>query len=210
MSLADWLDISQTEGHGDASVAVGSKGYHTGRLNRQTVITWVAADVAPIERTVIQQGRGPMSTFKSRSTSVSYKGARIKLTGVSNEKYLTFALGDGDLLLNMPQTYIAAGVEMPTKMAVPGTGSEIGIPGDPGASNAYDFSITFDVPENVGERQTRQVIAQNPDKTYSAICTIISTPNEAYVEIPEGDIILDHMGTPVTIEVKSNTAWEIV
>lgn len=209
MALADWLDISQIDGEGDASVSVGSKGYHTGRLNRQTVIKWVAADVAPIERTVIQQGRGPMSTFKSPSRSVTYKGGQIRLTGVSNERYLTFTFGEGDLLLDMPRTYIAAGVERPTRI-VQGMDSDAGIPGDPGASSAYDFSIIFDVPENVGERQTRQIIAHNPDKTYSAICTIISTPNEAYVEIPEGDIILDHLGTPVTIEVKSNTKWDIV
>lgn len=208
MSLADWLDISQMDGEGDASVSVSSKVYHTGRLNRQTAITWVAADVAPIERTVIQQGRGPMSAFKSPSRSVPYKGGKIMLIGVSNERYLTFTFGEGDLSLTMPQKYIAAGVEMPTRI-VQGMDSDAGIPGDPGASSAYDFSIILDVPENDGKRRTRQVIAHNPDKTYSAICTIISTPNTAYVEIPEGDITLNYLGTPVTIEVKSNTKWWI-
>jgi hypothetical protein len=41
------------------------------------------------------------------------------------------------------------------------------------------------------------------------VCTLTSAAGDAYVTIAEGDIELDYQGTPVAVEVKSNTTWTI-
>ena len=204
MAKAEWVELSQSSGSGDAAVTVSSKTRHTGRKNRETTLRWTAIDLEPIERKVIQQSDGTMVSIKGNQYSAPHQGMRVVLSGHSNAEALKFSLGAGNLEIAIPQLYTAAGVEIPTKGAYT-------IPGDPGATESYWFSIVIDVPENtVGEKLTRQIIARDLYDTVFASVMIVSTPLDIYLEIiPEGDITIDADGTPVTVEVRSNTNWVI-
>lgn len=57
MAKADWVKVNPSQGSGDANVNVSSNAPHTGRVLRTTVLTWKAANVTDIPRTVNQAGK---------------------------------------------------------------------------------------------------------------------------------------------------------
>ena len=57
MAKANWVKVDPSQGSGDATVNVSSNTEHTGRVARTTTLTWKAANVADIQRTVNQAGK---------------------------------------------------------------------------------------------------------------------------------------------------------
>ena len=102
--------------------------------------------------------------------------------------------------VTLPSTYTANSVS---------TNNGANISGDPGASAQYNFSIAINVPANTGTSAlTRQIIVTG-DGGQQDVCLLTLAAGDAYVTIAEGAIELDYLGTPVTVEVKSNTNWTI-
>jgi hypothetical protein len=56
--------------------------------------------------------------------------------------------------------------------------------------------------------KTRQIIVSD-EGGHQDVCLLTSAAGDAYVTVAEGVIELDYLGTPVTVEVKSNTTWTI-
>lgn len=54
MAKANWVKVNPSQGSGDANVNVSSATAHTGRTARQTTLTWKAANVTDVVRTVNQ------------------------------------------------------------------------------------------------------------------------------------------------------------
>lgn len=200
MAKADWVKISPASGSGNTDVNVSSHKEHTGRLFRTTTLTWKAANVTDIVRTVHQAGK-PEYVNITDSASVDKLGKLVTITGVSNSKKLTFYLGIGDLDISLPNTYIANSIT---------TSNGSNIVGDPGAIAEYIFSIPIIVPANNTEfSKTKQIIVTDEAGNRDT-CTITSTSEDAYIIIAEGNIELDYRGNPVTVKVESNTDWRIV
>ena len=57
MAKADWLKVNPASGSGNANVNVSSQTEHTGRVARTTVLTWKAANVQDVVRSVNQAGK---------------------------------------------------------------------------------------------------------------------------------------------------------
>ena len=55
---------------------------------------------------------------------------------------------------------------------------------------------------------SRQIIVSDEGGNRD-VCTLTSAAGDAYVTVAEGTIELDYQGTPVNVEVKSNTTWTI-
>ena len=199
MAKAEWLNTSPAAGSGNGTVTVKSNGEHTGRKVRTTTLTWKAANVQNIERTVNQAGK-PENVSIDENASADKNGKVVTISGVSNSAKLTFSLGSGDLDITLPTSYTVNGMAVDNGAA---------ISGDPGASAEYNFSIAINVPANTATAsKTRQIIVRD-EAGKDDICLLTSAAGDAYVTIPEGAIELDWQGTPVTIEVKSNTAWTV-
>lgn len=199
MAKASWIKVDPTSGSGDANVKVSSTAEHTGRVARTTVLTWKAANVENVVRTVNQAGK-PEYVDIDDAVSADKAGKVVTISGVSNSKKLTFSLGTGDLTITMPSTYTANSVS---------TSNGANINGDPGATAVYNFSIVINVPANTStSAKTRQLIVTD-EGGHQDICLITSAAGDAYVTIAEGNIELDYKGTAVTVEVKSNTNWTI-
>lgn len=200
MAKASWVKVTPSQGSGDATVNVSSQSEHTGRVARTSVLTWKAANVADIQRTVNQAGK-PEFVDIADAASADKAGKVVTISGVSNSKKLTFSFGTGNLTeIILPFTYTANSVS---------TNNGANISGDPGASAEYNFSISITVPANDEiTAKTRQVIVTD-EAGNRDICTLTSAAGDAYVTIAEGDIELDYLGTPVAVEVKSNTTWTI-
>lgn len=200
MAKANWVKVNPSQGSGNATVNVSSASEHTGRVARTTILTWKAANVENIQRTVNQAGK-PEYVDIADAASADKAGKVVTISGVSNSKKLTFSLGTGDLTeITLPNTYTANSVST-------SNGASIG--GDPGAVSEYNFSISITVPANDDiTAKTRQVIVTD-EAGHQDICLLTSAAGDAYVTITEGDIELDYLGTAVAIEVKSNTTWTI-
>lgn len=200
MAKANWVKVNPSQGSGNATVNVSSNGEHTGRVARTSILTWKAANVADIQRTVNQAGK-PEYVDIADAASADKAGKVVTISGVSNSKKLTFSFGTGNLTdITLPSTYTANSVS---------TANGAAITGDPGAAAEYNFSISITVPANDDiTAKTRQIIVTD-EAGHQDVCTLTSAAGDAYVTIAEGDIELDYQGTPVAVEVKSNTTWSI-
>lgn len=199
MAKADWVKVTPSQGSGDANVNVSSNVPHTGRVLRTTILTWKAANVTDIPRTVNQAGK-PEYVDIDDAASADKAGKVVTISGVSNSKKLTFSLGTGDLEITLPTTYTANSIN---------TNNGVAISGDPGAVTEYPFSIVITVPANDDvTAKTRQIIVTD-EGGHQDVCLLTSAAGDAYVTVAEGVIELDYLGTPVTVEVKSNTTWTI-
>jgi hypothetical protein len=200
MAKANWVKVTPAQGSGDATVNVSSTAEHTGRVARTTILTWKAANVQNVQRTVNQAGK-PEYVDIADAASADKAGKVVTISGVSNSKKLTFSFGTGDLTdITLPATYTANSVS---------TSNGAAISGDPGAAAEYNFSISITVPANNDiEAKTRQIIVTD-EGGHQDVCTLTSAAGDAYVTIAEGNIELDYLGTAVAVEVKSNTTWTI-
>lgn len=199
MAKANWVKVNPSQGSGDANVNVSSQAEHTGRVARTTVLTWKAANVADVQRTVNQAGK-PEYVDVADAASADKAGKVVTISGVSNSAKLTFSLGTGDLDISLPSSYSANSMTTQNGEA---------ISGDPGASAEYPFSIVITVPANdTIEEKTRQIIVTDEGGNQDT-CLLTSAAGDAYVRIAEGVIELDYKGTAVTVAVESNTTWTI-
>lgn len=199
MEIADWLVVTPASGSGNASVSVKSGAEHTGRSVRQTVLLFKAANVPDVSRTVNQAGKPEYVDIADTATSPK-EGKTVTITGISNSAKLTFSLGVGGLEVTLPETYLANSVA---------TANGAAIAGDPGASSAYNFSIAVVVPANESINELSRQIIVTDEAGNQDVCTLTQTAGDAYLTVTAGDINLDYLGTPVTVEVQSNTSWTI-
>lgn len=199
MAKAKWVNVSPSQGSGNATVNVSSVSEHTGRTARSTTLTWKAANVADVVRTVSQAGK-PEYVDIDDAASADQAGKTVTISGVSNSKKLTFSLGTGDLIVYLPTTYLANSLS---------TNNGANISGDPGASTEYPFSISIVVPANTTtSAKSRQIIVTD-EAGHQDVCTLTSAAGDAYLTVQIGDIELDYKGTPVNVSVESNTSWTI-
>lgn len=199
MAKASWVKVDPSQGSGNATVNVSSSSEHSGRKVRTTILTWKAANVEDIQRTVKQAGK-PEFVDIADSISADKEGKVVTIGGVTNSQKLTFSFGIGDLVLTLPSTYNANSVS---------TNNGSIIDGDPGALAQFPFTISITVPANTEiTPKTRQLIVTD-EAGNQDVCVITSAAGDAYVTVAEGDIELDYIGSPVAVQILSNTNWTI-
>ena len=65
------------------------------------------------------------------------------------------------------------------------------------------------VPANESvDPKTRQIIVTD-DGGHQDVCLLTVAAGDAYLRVTEGEISLDYLGTPVTVNVESNTEWTV-
>jgi hypothetical protein len=206
MAYANWLQPSKTSGNGNDTVGVTAKSDNTGRNSRQTTITFKAANLADVARTVTQSGKPEFVTIQS-TASVSKSGVTtLTISGTSNSSKLTFSLGSGATLsLTLPSTYTANSTS---------TSNGAAISGDPGASAEYNFSIAFsNIPANatVSNKTAQLIVTDNAGNT--ATCSITQAAADATLSVSPASVTLDWdaytEGTNASFNVTSNTNWTV-
>lgn len=201
MAYSDWLQPSKTSGSGNDTVNVLAKSQNTGRVARQTTLTFRAANCEDVVRNVLQKGKAETSSIQD-SAAVEQTGGVVTLTGVSNSSALTFELGTGTLPLTLPDTYTVNGLQIANGAA---------ITGNPGATAEYAFSISFPVAENTSiDEMSRQVIVTDAAGAKHT-CVITIAAGEAYLRVSPATIELPWDGAEgASFSVESNTNWQIV
>lgn len=199
MAKADWVKVNPAQGSGNATVNVSSQTEHSGRVARTSILTWKAANVSDVKRTVNQAGK-PEYVDIDDAASADKAGKVVTISGISNSRLLTFSLGLGELEITLPKTYTANSLT---------TQNGVAISGDPGALAEYPFSIVVDVPANEGtDILTRQIIVTD-EGGHRDVCLLTLAAGDAYITVTAGDIELDYLGTPVAVFVESNTTWTV-
>lgn len=199
MAKAAWLKATPSSGSGNATVNVSSTAEHTGRVARSTVLTFKAANVDDVVRTVNQAGKPEYVDIDDSATSPK-EGKVVTISGVSNSAKLTFSLGTGDLQVSLPAKYTANSLS---------TSNGVAISGDPGASAVYNFSIAVTVPSNEGlTSMTRQIIVTD-GAGHQDVCLLTLAAGDAYLRVDLDVIELDYLGSPVAVSVESNTNWTV-
>lgn len=200
MAYSSWLQPSKTQGSGNDTVNVSALSNNTGRNARQTTVTFKAANCDDVLRTVMQKGKAETSSIQSTAASEK-AGGTVTITGKSNSSKLTFSLGTGALAITLPTSYTVNGTS---------TNNGAAIAGDPGATEEYDFSVQFAVPENTEvESKSRQIIVtDNAGNAYT--CTLTLAAGDAYLTVsPESVEIPWDASSSASFTVTSNTNWSI-
>lgn len=206
MAYSNWLIPSKTQGSGNDTVNVTAASDNTGRSARQTQITFQAANVADVVRTVIQAGKPEFVNIQS-AAAVSKDGVSVlTIEGTTNSSKLTFSLASGaTLVLTLPSAYNANSIE---------TNNGAAIMGDPGASAEFPFSIQFSNIAKNGQvvEKTAQLIVTDA-AGHTATCTIMQAAGDATLEVSPATVNLDWNaateGTSASFAVTSNTNWSI-
>lgn len=189
-------------GNGDQAVSVSAE-KHTGRIQRSITASVGTNEGAVTKQVVVNQAATLENVSIQETASVVKEGANVTISGTSNSTKLTFSLtpdATNPLNIELPATYMAGGVET-------ANGAEVA--NDPGADNAYEYSITLTVPENVTVEAliATLVVTDAAGNTDSTVIT--QTAGDPALEIDKEVINLDVEGTAQTLQVTSNTDWTI-
>lgn len=203
MAYASWANPNKTSGNGNDTVS-WSASEHTGRNNRTTTATFSASGTEDKTLTIIQSGKTEFVTIES-TAAVAKAGGTVTITGTSNSSKLTFTLtGTNGIGLTLPATYTANSVS---------TNNGAAITGDPGATQQYNFSITFTgIDENttIASKTSQLTVTPNSGSSAASVCTITQAAGDAYLTISPNSITIPAAGTPAqSVSVSSNTNWSI-
>lgn len=200
MTYAPWVTPNKTQGNGNDTVS-WSGAEHTGRTARQTTAVFSASGVDSKTLTIIQSG-APEFVEMDDTAAVSKSGGTLTISGYSNSKKLTFALtGNNGIGLVLPANYLANGVQVSNGAA---------IPGDPGASAKYAFSITFPgIGANTSVNALVSQLTVTDDAGHTDTCEITQAAGDAFLNISPASITIPADGTAQSVTVESNTAWSI-
>lgn len=210
MAKAAWLTVNPASGNGNATVQ-NTGTVHTGREQRETIVTGVAVGVSPNKTyKVIQKGKPEFVSFTNGAeTTVGKAGGTLTITGKTNSSKLNFELVDlktravvaGGLKLTLPSKYTAGGVE---------TTNNVAITGDPGAQQEFEFSITFTgIAANTTIDELTAAMKVTTAGGQSAQIQIKQSAGDPVFSFGQETITLEASGAAVSQTIVSNTSWEL-
>lgn len=190
-------------GNGDQVVSITGDNYE-GREQRSVTVQVATTQGGLVEQVVVKQN--PVAEFVTidETATVAKEGGQITINGRSNSTTLTFSLLEegATLTLSLPANYTANG----DSTAASGTP----IANDPGASNAYDFSITFTgiaANATVGDLTNTLTVQTAGAQTDS--CVITQTAGDPTLDVDVNEIVLEANGAEKQLQITSNTNWSI-
>jgi hypothetical protein len=210
MAKAAWLTVNPASGNGNATVQ-NTGTAHTGREQRETTVTGVAVGVSPNKTyKVIQKGKTEFASFNDGAeTTVSKSGGTLTISGKTNSSKLNFELVDlktravvkGGLELTLPSKYTAGGQE---------TTNNVAITGDPGATQEFEFSITFTgIEPNTSVDELTAALKVTTAGGQSAQIQIKQSAGDPEFAFGQDTITLEASGAAVSQTIVSNTSWEL-
>lgn len=191
MAKPKWITIGTAEGSMNGSSEITAAAY-TGRVAREGTITGTTAGGATDTTAVSQGGAEEVINVSNQSSDTAAAvGQSITLSGTSNSAALKILKG-----VHIEGTTYKLAIAGVTVDSWNGT-DNIEIPGDPGASAEYDFTITVVIPENKTTNSLTEqfeITNANGDITYSQV-NIIQTAGVKNYATPQ--IAMFSYGGPI-------------
>ncbi len=193
-----FLVIDPGQGNDNATLQVGAS-VHTGRVAREKKFKVRAAGVPDREVTATQEAK--IEFVEVSGISVGKEGGNVTLTGKSNSSKLTIETGSGAIEVNAPATYNRGGIQVASGEA---------IPGDPGATEEFDFSVEFSVPANPDDIEASKQVVVTANGGQQAIAVISQAAGDPVLTVEPTSIAINANGDAVSVAITSNTNWEVV
>lgn len=205
-----WLTVTPDSGSGNGSLSVSVSSY-SGRESKQTSFRVVGTGGGEATVNVTQEGLAEFVTFSSGTATIGKEGGTLQLSGTSNSTALTFSIaGGGSLQLTAPATY---------KVLEEAVNNGEAVPGDPGASATYGWTIEFTVPANQTTGALTCTVnvsdaggSEAGENIHS--CVVTQAAGDAYVYVgamnqSSVSVTLPAAGGNDTVQVFSNTSWTV-
>jgi hypothetical protein len=174
------------------------------RVAQDSTFTVTAPGVTPSKTFIgrLKAAAEFVSFDNGASMSVDKTGGTVTITGLSNSTKLTFSKGSGSIIAADISTikYQANGAE-----ATSGTA----IPGDPGASAKYVFTLTLSASENTTIEARTQQITVTAAGSQSATITLAQTSGDPYLELSAEVVEVEQDGSEETLQVTTNTTFAV-
>lgn len=203
MAKPSWLITNpELSGSGNGTIK-NSASEHTGRVARTGEVTVTAKGLeTPKKYQVTQTPKEEFVEFTNGDNqAVGKEGGQVVVTGKSNAKKLNFEWVGQVLDVTIPEKYTANGSEAT---------DDVDIPGDPGATSEYPFSITLQVPENETVEAINRTLKVETDGGLSKQIVLAQTAGDPTLDVTPTEITIPQAGTPaVDVTVTSNTSWTI-
>lgn len=201
MAKPTWLIISPDSGSGNGTIQ-NSAAEHTGRVARTGQVTVTANGVEkPATYDVTQEAKPEFVSYTDGTEMAAPKSAgNVTVTGKSNSAKLTFSWVGDDKDATLPESFTAGGKS---------TSNGTAIDGDPGADAEYEFSIVIPFPVNDTIDEVERTLKVESDGGQSAQIVIKQAAGDARLSVSPTSITIKQDGTPVNVNVESNTNWTV-
>ena len=200
------IQVNPSTGSGDTQLSLTASPANPGNRVKQTTTFNVQADgvEAPVVLTANLLPKAEFVSFDNGTTqAVDKTGGQITITGKSNSAMLKFSKGAGDII-----AADIASVEYEANGS-PAT-SGVAIDGDPGATAQYVFTLTLQAAANETiEARTQQIIVECQTTSVKATITLNQTAGDPELSIEPTSVDVPQDGSPVTVQVQSNTTWTV-
>ena len=200
------IQVNPSSGSGDTQLSLTASPANPGNRLKQTTTFNVQADGvdAPVVLTANLLPKAEFVSFDNGATqAVDKAGGQITITGKSNSAMLKFSKGAGDIIA----ADIAA-VEYEANGS-PAT-SGVAIDGDPGATAQYVFTLTLQAAANETiEARTQQIVVECQTTSVKSTITLNQTAGDPELSIEPTSVDVPQDGSPVTVQVQSNTTWTV-
>lgn len=200
----NFVTVNPVSGQGPTAVSISGE-KRTGRVAATMTLEVSATSVSETEDIIVNQAAAVESvTANSAQATVNKAGGAVTVTGKSNSTKLTFSLtpnASHPLALVIPATYTAAGKQIANGAV---------ITDDPGASAAYDWSITFsNIAENTSVNELISTLTITAAGAQKATVTITQGEGDPYLTVDKKTVNLDVNGTAQTVNIGTNVEFTI-
>lgn len=200
------IQVNPSSGSGDTQLSLTASPANPGNRVKQTTTFNVQADgvEAPVVLTANLLPKPEFVSFDNGATqAVDKGGGQITITGKSNSAMLKFSKGAGEII-----SADIASVEYEANGS-PAT-SGVAIDGDPGATAQYVFTLTLQAAANETiEARTQQIVVECQTTSVKATITLNQTAGDPELSIEPTSVDVPQDGSPVTVQVQSNTTWTV-
>lgn len=202
MAKDAFINVTPTSGNGNGTLQV-SAGVYDGRVKRDGKFSVVSGSISK-DVAVSQNPAAEFVSIDESSYNVGKAGDTLIITGRSNSLRLNFAIVDpgtgGAWRPTLPATYQVEAVSVNNGAA---------IPGDPGATAGYVWSISIEIPKNPLVDARNCTLSVTTTNAQVASATISQAAGDTILELSTTSITLEADGTAKTVSVSSNTTWSV-
>ena len=208
MAVKNSIQISPDSGSGNGQLTLQAQTPNLGNRVVKTAKFIVATpgDGPSVELTANLAAAAEFVKFTGDAAdgnqAIEKAGGSVSVTGQANSATLTVTKGSGDIISG----------EITLKVNGEAATSGTAITGDPGASAAYEFELTFTASANETVETKSQTITVKGVASGSgttATVTLNQAAGDPEISIDPDTITVPQDGTEVTVQVTSNTTWTV-
>lgn len=201
MAKPIWLTVDPSTGSGNGTIS-NSAAAHTGRVARVGTVTVTGVGVStPSIYEVTQSPKAEFASFDNGAEMSAPKTAgKVTVEGKSNSSKLTFSWAGESYTVELPLSYQANGNS---------TNNGESLPGDPGATSEYSFSVELDFPLNDTVEEVVRTLIVTANGGQAKQIAIKQAAGDARLSVTPAKITIPQDGTAVSVNVESNTGWSL-